>query len=1149
MELLEYLPHYPSISNDSFFQDIYQKKEFYDLRSRRLEGDFYSHQKIIARFISQWTLYNALLLIHDTGTGKSSSATAVFDHLLRFRPKLKTLYLSNNETLIENFKTEMLRRSPILQKTWKEFVKKIALDDDNFVLYRNRLLREAGVECMTYARFASMMTTTKSEFGYTAKLVKKYSGGFIILDEVHHLVVRQIEKSSTEETAYREVHRFLHMIPDRKVLLMTATPMRNSPSEIAPLLNLVLPMNQQFPRGDLFLQEYFKVQAKESILPILEWRPGMQNHFLKQIQGYVSVVKQNVDVNVQYQGRISPPMKYFPLAFHVMSSFQTQNYSKAFIQDTQAALSKKKKASEKLLIDGSFYSHSVQASLMVFPNGRSGVSPSTAPYFEGTSNRHLSRLFFQETKLKRKAKTPDDISYNLKILQTFSATYHAILSQIIYRPYELCYVYCDKINGSGILTCVMLLVQCFDFSLLRSPRQFQWSHTARRCIFLNDTEKGTTKADIPKLIEIFNDPRNKYGDFVQVIFGTDKTREGITLKRIQQIHIASPDWNFGKIFQAIGRGVRLQSHEGMGSDVTVRLFLHCTVPDRDVSIKTNLLTDVQVAEEEGPSEILEKDEDDPLESVPVSTVMDLEKESDSDSEEDDEAWLAAITKKDILPKTEDTTPITRQQLGTSIDFYRYLRSELRDKNIKLVEYATLIGAMDCQLNYADNQKPNASDYSAECMYEPCRYTCRGITDVNPVSIDESTFNQFYVQTSIPDIIQEIQEYFYNRFSANFDTLCTYFADKNIPPNQVVDGLHVVMGTPIPIMRSDYRLMYLVHDKDIFFLVDDRFSLVISKPSEWTWLQSYSHEPSFDTSLSFDVLLEEFVYYPQVLEPFLTDMMQIEDPLLLKEIWERLPWRIQEKVLVQIMRILEGHESIVTDETRKWIDNALESFLRNILQKSEEGWEYKTVDASYELDKETHSRFIVKQIQIDFLDIPPETDDSVEDHDEVQFIDKYVTNNPIKLYGFMDAKGFKIRDVSKDEGQVKDLKSKTRGKECTSYSTAELLFFLWKLGERLPLEPFPDGKKTDRDRYENASQSSVAVLSALLKDISAWNEQFLNFMKKESLPIEDSTQRMFFYFHKFNRAFLCVRLKQKLLEQNLLVKPPKEIKKSKKLKKK
>ena len=81
-----------------------------------------------------------------------------------------------------------------------------------------------------------------------------------------------------------------------------------------------------------------------------------------------------------------------------------------------------------------------------------------------------------------------------------------------------------------------------------------------RLIFLADE-------DIQELVEMFNNPNNRHGEYFRVIFGTDKTTEGITLKNIQEIHITTPGWNFGKKNQAEGRDIRIGSHSALLDEI------------------------------------------------------------------------------------------------------------------------------------------------------------------------------------------------------------------------------------------------------------------------------------------------------------------------------------------------------------------------------------------------------------------------------------------------------------------------------------------------------------------------------------------------------------------------------------------------------
>ena len=335
LELL--LPEYPSIDSPTFYMDIYKKREFYDLRNPDLYFDgFYSHQWMIARFISNWTLYESLIVLHDTGTGKSGVAAATFTGLKKYNPGLQTLYVSNNDTLINNFKEEIFNLSPLL---YDPHLKSDCESTDDYVRRRNSILSKAGFTFKTYYKFSQEIRNNS--------LKTEWNRQFIIMDEIHHLVNHDVEippkerkmkkdalrKDVATTTAYDDILKFIHELDFKKMLLMTATPMRDSPSEIAPLINLVLRPENQIPIGKRFIQYYFEKLEICSRVHLLGWKPGKEEEFLNTIKGFISVVKQRVDIPIQYIGEILAPMKHFKLFVGIMKKEQMIGYKNAFKLD------------------------------------------------------------------------------------------------------------------------------------------------------------------------------------------------------------------------------------------------------------------------------------------------------------------------------------------------------------------------------------------------------------------------------------------------------------------------------------------------------------------------------------------------------------------------------------------------------------------------------------------------------------------------------------------------------------------------------------------------------------------------------------------------------------------------------------------------
>lgn len=74
---------------------------------------------------------------------------------------------------------------------------------------------------------------------------------------------------------------------------------------------------------------------------------------------------------------------------------------------------------------------------------------------------------------------------------------------------------------------------------------------------------NTPDATREQILKTFNDPSNKYGEKIKILIGSRVLAEGVTLKRVRQIHILEPHWNYSLIQQIIGRVVRNRSHFGL----------------------------------------------------------------------------------------------------------------------------------------------------------------------------------------------------------------------------------------------------------------------------------------------------------------------------------------------------------------------------------------------------------------------------------------------------------------------------------------------------------------------------------------------------------------------------------------------------------
>ena len=62
--------------------------------------------------------------------------------------------------------------------------------------------------------------------------------------------------------------------------------------------------------------------------------------------------------------------------------------------------------------------------------------------------------------------------------------------------------------------------------------------------------------------DYFNDVKNIYGDYCQIIIISSAGAEGISLTCVRQVHILEPYWNYVRVDQVLGRAIRMKSHTG-----------------------------------------------------------------------------------------------------------------------------------------------------------------------------------------------------------------------------------------------------------------------------------------------------------------------------------------------------------------------------------------------------------------------------------------------------------------------------------------------------------------------------------------------------------------------------------------------------------
>lgn len=571
VDITDFLPKYPNIKqsseelfnpySDTFYESIYTKKEFYDERLPLVEnfpdiiGTLMKHQKIIARFFSSHTMYDRLLLMHQMGSGKTCAAIAAIEQIKSEHSTFTgAMIFARGEGVLNNFINEL-----VFKCTGGQY---IPADYENLTelekVHRVKKSIKDYYTLNTFETFAKSLSVTRDE-----TIIQKYSDKIIVIDEVHNL---RIQDKKEGLVIYNQFFRLCHLVKNSKILLMSGTPMKDSPEEVASVINLLLPLDQQLPTGGEFMSQFFddNIKLKDSKIKVLK----------EKFKGRVSYLKtMRSDVKKIFVGSsLSGDLSHFIVDEDYMDAFQTKSYTQAYNRDK---------------MEKGVYSYSRQAELFVFPDGSYGSAGFSKYIAKSAQNRAVlgedgrKRKLFNYTLIKELRAVlegkNDDIK--LKKLEKYSSKYAATIRSILEAKKEgkSVFVYCEFVQGSGAILFSQIL-EIYGFSLAKGTEK---DEKPRYAIITNKT---ATQKEIKNVIARFNQPDNMRGKIINVIIGSRVIGEGFSLSNIQQENILTPHWNYSETAQSIARGFRLGSHRALiaaGVTPEVKIYQRVSIPSDD----------------------------------------------------------------------------------------------------------------------------------------------------------------------------------------------------------------------------------------------------------------------------------------------------------------------------------------------------------------------------------------------------------------------------------------------------------------------------------------------------------------------------------------------------------------------------------------
>ena len=543
-----------------------------------------SFQYLMAHYLSYRTPYRSLLLYYSVGVGKTCSAITIAESLLinhnsYDEPKIWVILPGAIEGGFKNQIFDAMRMIDFStvsnQCTGDTYVKLAQLSketDMKVVDKRIKKLIKSRYSFFTYDGFANFIDNNYKQKGRTVK------DKVIIVDEAHNI------RSGGEDDENKRVYTALLDVcrngVNNRLVLLTATPMYNEPTDIYNLFYLLLvnDKREKLYNGNLKIFTSTNQITEDA------------KKFIGQMSSnYISYLRGKNPFNFAF--KLSPKLSNIPILEKVIPNKENgqpiDDNDKKWIDKMEdgivvSNLSKNQLKYLELKIEknddkqpGVF--NTQQPMNIVFDNttGKEGFNN----FFirEGTKEQLILRYVSKYTN----ALSPDD-----KHLGLYSGKFLNI-ANIIKKSKGVVVIYSNFI-WSGVLPLAIMLehmgytregtTNLLSESHVTTKVTYEGVKSPKYCILSSSDPEIMGNTTIDGLMSKINNPENINGSMVKVILMTPVAGEGLNFYNIREIHITDPWYHFNKIDQIIGRGIRNCSHKRLPvQERNVTVFMHCSI--------------------------------------------------------------------------------------------------------------------------------------------------------------------------------------------------------------------------------------------------------------------------------------------------------------------------------------------------------------------------------------------------------------------------------------------------------------------------------------------------------------------------------------------------------------------------------------------
>ena len=560
--------------------------------------------------MNEYTPYRGLLIYHGTGVGKTCTSITIAENI-------KKMVIDNNKKIhiirYEEFKNQIFDMNKLKQNKLKEqctrdtYVKELIKNDKNNKdliekckenhIYCNSIYIKLNKLIKSYYDFKNVEkwardTNTKinkknknidektQHINKINTIRKEFSNSVIIIDEAHH--IHSKSNNSDIKLISSVLHDVLKYGLNIRIILLTATPLWDRPSDIISLLNYLLINDKRCP---LKLNDIFDSKEKLINEPLLREKMNGYISYLRGENPFTFPIRLDAKHNVPEQLIKKYPINLIKDSNYTELSNNNIKFEIFNIIDAQMSKEQKKVYNKIIKLNkdkeefSTVWATETQISNFIYQTLEDANNDINNCYgengFKSITNKNNNGSY-----------TFKDEMYGLNLLMDKIHIYSkkiALILKNIEKSDGPVFIFSKYVWGG--LCPIILALEMNGYRRYKSHNNPFLNNKYKSSDYKGDyiIRSGSIKSS--NINDYIGKKQNMINENVKVFLGTTTASEGLSLFGYREVHVLEPHFNFSLIEQVIGRTLRNKSHFGLPINKrNVSVYLYASTNGKDESV-------------------------------------------------------------------------------------------------------------------------------------------------------------------------------------------------------------------------------------------------------------------------------------------------------------------------------------------------------------------------------------------------------------------------------------------------------------------------------------------------------------------------------------------------------------------------------------